>query len=192
MFLLVLSLFLVGQVPAANAGKPTVAGGCKRCHPEKDGAIRGKLGPISEEFKNLQVKVGNVVWIIQYSDTTTVIQGKKKDGYEELMNLPKGKEILVAYTGDPKKPVATEVSVKQPYNVPERQKITLEEVKALVDKGPDKGAYTLIDARPKGVHLAGHIPTSISLPFGAFEKMSAKVLPNDKGRHLIFYCGGPT
>jgi hypothetical protein len=187
-----LGLMLLGQVSDARAGKPTIAGGCKRCHKAEEGAIRGKLGNVSDEFKSLQVKVGTFIWVVTYDQNTTVIQGEKKDGAAELAKLKKGKEILVSTTGDPQKLVATAVSVKQPYKVPERQKITHEEVKALVAKGPEEGAYTLVDARPKGVFLSGHIPTALSLPFGAFEDKHGKVLPKDKDRHIIFYCGGPT
>ena len=58
--------------------------------------------------------------------------------------------------------------------------------------GPEKGKYTLVDARPSGGFLGGHIPTAVSLPYGAFQKQYASVLPEDKNRLLIFYCGGPT
>ena len=176
----------------SEAGKPKVAGPCQKCHTEEAAAIRGNLGKVSPEFSTLQVKVGNLVWIVKYDDKTTVIQGEKTDGADEVKNLPDGKEILVSFSGDESKPLATQVAVKQPYKVPENQKITNDEVVTLVSMGPEQGKYTLIDARPAGAFISGHIPTAISLPFDSFQENYASVLPQDKGRLLVFYCGGPT
>ena len=176
----------------SEAGKPKVAGPCLKCHTEQADAIRGNLGKVSPEFSTLQVKVGTLVWIVKYDDKTTVIQGDKTDGAEEVKNLPAGKEILVSFSGDESKPLATEVAVKQPYKVPEKQQITNDEVVKLVSMGPEQGKYTLIDARPAGAFISGYIPTAISLPFDSFQENYASVLPQDKERLLVFYCGGPT
>jgi hypothetical protein len=176
----------------AEAGKPTIAGVCKKCHTAQPDAIRGKLGKVSTEFNTMQVKVGSLVWIVNYDDKTGIVKGDKTTGAAEMESLPKGKEILVSFTGGDAKPLATEVSVKQPYKVPEDQKITNDEVAQLVSQGPEKGNYTLIDARPKGAYLGGHMPGAISLPFDNFEESCSTTLPTDKDRLLVFYCGGPT
>jgi hypothetical protein len=194
-FSLFLAALLAGTFCTAGiseAGKPRVAGPCQKCHTEEAGAIRGNLGKVSPEFSTLQIKVGNLVWIVKYDDKTTVIQGEKTDGSEEVKNLPGGKEILVSFSGDESKPLATRVAVKQPYKVPENQKITNDEVIKLVSMGPEQGQYTLIDARPAGAFISGHIPTAISLPFDSFQENYASVLPQDKDGLLVFYCGGPT
>lgn len=48
----------------------------------------------------------------------------------------------------------------------------------------------LIDARPTARRYdIGHIPTSINIPDSSFDKM-VNLLPADKNRELIFYCGG--
>jgi len=187
--LLAATFFTAGM---SEAGKPKVAGPCQKCHTEQAGAIRGNLGKVSPEFSTLQVKVGSLVWIVKYNDKTTVIQGDKTDGAEEVKNLPDGKEVLVSFSGDEAKPLATEVAVKQPYKIPENQIITNDEVVKLVSMGPEKGKYTLIDARPTGAFLSGHIPTAISLPFDNFQESCTTILPLDKDRLLVFYCGGPT
>jgi len=176
----------------SEAGKPTVAGPCKKCHTEQAGAIRGNLGKVSPEFNTLQVKVGSLVWIVKYDDKTSVIQGDRTDSAEEVKNLPGDKEILISFSGDESKPLATQVTVKQPYKVPENQKITNDDVAKLVSMGPEQGKYTLIDARPAGAFISGHIPTAISLPFDSFEENCSTILPQDKDRLLVFYCGGPT
>jgi rhodanese-related sulfurtransferase len=133
-----------------------------------------------------------LVWIVKYDAKTSVVDGDKTSGADAIKDLPKGKEILVSYAGGESKPLATEIAVKQPYKVPEGQKITNDEVVNLVAMGPEKGAYTLIDARPAGAFLSGHIPTAISLPFDSFEENCSTILPPDKDRLLVFYCGGPT
>jgi len=176
----------------SEAGKPTVGGSCQKCHTAQPGAVRGNLGKVSPEFTTLQVSVGSMVWIVKYDDKTSVVDGAKTSGADSIKDLPKGKEILVSYSGDEAKPLATEVTVKQPYKVPAEQKITNDEVVKLVSMGPEKGQYTLIDARPAGAFLGGHIPTAISLPFDSFEENCSTVLPQDRNRLIVFYCGGPT
>ena len=176
----------------SEAGKPTIAGGCKKCHTAKPETVRGKLGGISEDFKTLQVAVGKVVWVVKYDDKTTVVKGDKTLGVDAIAQLPKKKEISVSYTGSEADPLATAISVKQPYKVPEHQKITNAEVVDLVAMGPEKGKYTLVDARPTGAYLSGHMPGAISLPYGNFQESCATILPQDKDRLLVFYCGGPT
>ena len=48
--------------------------------------------------------------------------------------------------------------------------ISVEEVEALVEKGPEEGNYILVDARPDIKFQAGHIPTAISIPKPFLEK----------------------
>jgi hypothetical protein len=176
----------------ANAGKPTIAGGCKKCHKAQPETVRGNLGTVSQDFNTLQVKVGKLIWIVKYDDKTTVVKGDKTAGADEIARLPKKKEILVSYTGDESKPLATEIAVKMPYKVPEHQKFTNAETVKLVAMGPEKGNYTLVDARPTGAYMGGHIPTAISLPYGTSQEECSAILPQDKDRMLVFYCGGPT
>jgi len=192
--LLLAALFagLVSTAGVAEAGKPNIAGGCKKCHTAQPDAVRGNLGTVSQDFNTLQVKVGETVWIIKYDDKTSVIKGDKTLGADEIANIPAKKEVLVSFTGTPDKPQATEIAVKMPYKVPEHQKFTNAETVKLVAMGPEKGNYTLVDARPTGAFLSGHIPTAISLPYGKFADECTTVLPQDKDRLLVFYCGGPT
>lgn len=192
LFLVILLTAVFIAAVNADAGKPTIAGVCTKCHTAQPDAIRGKLGKVSPDFKTLQVSVGNLVWIVKYDDKTSVVEGEKTSGADHIKDLPGDKEILVSFSGDESKPLATEVSVKQPYTVPEDQKIANDEVAKLVSMGPEQGKYTLIDARPTGAYLTGYIPTAISLPFDSFQENCSTVLPADKDRMLVFYCGGPT
>jgi hypothetical protein len=187
---LVAALFCTAGV--SEAGKPTVGGPCQKCHAPRPDAVRGNLGKVSPEFSTLQVKVGGLVWVVKYDGKTSVIDGEAISAADGINKLPKGKEILVSFAGDEAKPLATEITVKQPYKVPADQKFTNDDVEKLISMGPEKGGYTLIDARPTGAYLGGHIPTAISLPFDSFDENCATTLPQDKNRLLVFYCGGPT
>ena len=182
----------LGITGVSEAGKPSVGGPCQKCHTAQPDAVRGNLGKVSPEFKTLQVSAGKLVWRVKYDDKTSIIDGDKTTGAEALKELPQGKEILVSYSGGEAKPLATEIRVKQPYKVPDEQKITNDEVVNLVAMGPEQGKYTLVDARPTGAFLTGHIPTAISLPFDSFEENCSTVLPDNKDSLIVFYCGGPT
>ena len=75
--------------------------------------------------------------------------------------------------------------------------ITIDEMKALVTKGPDAGNYLMFDSRPATRFHSGTIPTSLMLPSGEMEKLDKEGKPHpllgqDKNKLLIFWCGGPT
>ena len=59
-------------------------------------------------------------------------------------------------------------------------------VKKLIDKKADA---VLVDSRPARKAKTGFVPTAIIIPDSQFKKMTDK-LPADKGKELIFYCGG--
>jgi hypothetical protein len=192
LFAVALALVLTGLSDLSYAERPNIPKGCKKCHTPSPDKIRGAKGTVSEKFKTLQVAVGEVTWVVNYDENTRVREGDKSSGPERLKALPKGKSILVSYTGGESKPLAGEVAVKQPYKVPAEKLISAGEMKKLVAMGTEKGRYTLVDARPPAKYMGGHIPTAKSLPYGAFGKKYATVLPEDRGGLIIFYCGGPT
>lgn len=177
---------VLGAWGPASAGKPQIGGPCVQCHSGAPDVVRGTLGTRSEKFSTINVQVGDLVWVIKYDQATKVT------GAASLEAIPAGKEIAVTFTGDAKTARATAISVKQPYKTPAEQVASLEYMKEMVAKGPDKGSFLLVDARPTPPYLEGHIPGAVSMPYGAFDKMHAQVLPKDKGKLLIFYCGGDT
>lgn len=78
--------------------------------------------------------------------------------------------------------------------------VSAREVKAMLDRDEP---LTVIDARDAVHYRNGHLPGAVSIP--AEDKPLAEVdirrpkrllyperLPADRGRLLIFYCGGPT
>lgn len=54
---------------------------------------------------------------------------------------------------------------------------------------PTRDDVTVIDSRPARKYDEGHIPGAINIPDTTFDK-KADLLPTDKNRLLIFYCGG--
>ncbi len=75
--------------------------------------------------------------------------------------------------------------------------ISINALKALVDKGPEAGNYLLFDSRPAGRFHAATIPTSQNLTDTEMVKLDqegkvASRLGEDKNKMLIFWCGGPT
>jgi rhodanese-related sulfurtransferase len=65
--------------------------------------------------------------------------------------------------------------------------VSVDYVKKQIDSG---AAIAVVDARPKRKKYdKGHIPTAISIPDSQFAKLKDR-LPQDKGKLLVFYCGG--
>ena len=54
---------------------------------------------------------------------------------------------------------------------------------------PPEWEFVVIDARPAKVYHEGHINGAINIPDAEFEQYKA-LLPADKDKQLIFYCGG--
>jgi hypothetical protein len=167
------SLMFLGQAVAAD--KPG------------DLQVKGQVKAVSNKAKTLSLNVKDKgVMLFKFNDKT------------QFVNFTKTKEIkyptavVVKYKTEGPDNVATSIKkalVSLPKGVTE---IKTDEVAALVKKGPDAGNYFLVDARPATVASAGHIPTAVSIPVTTLKKKGAELLPKDKNKLLIFYCGGPT
>jgi hypothetical protein len=181
-----LTVLLFGFSGSAHAQLPRIGKSCTQCHTAENNVIRGKLANLSEKFKTMQIIAGTFAWVVTYDDRTSVTNAKA------INAIKKGKEVAVNFTGTDKNPRALSVSVKPPYKLPKEKQMSIEEIASLVAKGPEKGKYFLFDARPKPRYLEGHMPTAVSLPYHAFDKLQASVLPKDKDALIIFYCGGVT
>ena len=153
----------------------------------EDLQVKGQVKAVTNKAKTVSVNVKDKgVMLFKFNDDT------------QFINFTKTKEIkyptavVVKYkTVGPDK-VALSIKkalVSLPKGVTE---IKTDEVVALVEKGPDAGNYFLVDARPATVASAGHIPTAVSIPVTVLGKKGAELLPSDKSKLLIFYCGGPT
>lgn len=177
---------VLGTAGMSHAGKPTVAPSCKQCHQAQDKVIRGNMVSASENFKTIQIAVGSLVWVVKHGDDL------KLTGSDKLAAVPKDKEIAVTYSGDEKTPYAVSLSVKPPARVPEEKQIKVNEMQKLVEMGAERGNFILFDSRPEPRYNEGHIPYAVAFPQPAFDKLKDKLLPKEKDKLLIFYCGGVT
>jgi len=184
--LAMITVMVMGTYEPSHAGKPTIASPCKQCHQPAGDMVRGTMVAVSDKFKTIQVAAGNVVWVIKYGDDL------KLQGVTKLADIPKEKEIGVRFTGDEKNPYAASLSVKPAAKVPPEKMISLEEMSKLIALGPEKGNFLLFDSRPAPKCVEGQIPYTTSLPFDKFDTLKDKLLPKEKDKLLIFYCGGVT
>ena len=176
----------MGLYELSYAQKPTVAAPCKQCHQPADDIVRGTLVGVSDQFKTIQLSAGKVVWVIKYGDDL------KLQGVAKLADIPKEKEIGVRFTGDEKNPYAISLSVKPAAKVAPEKLVSLEEMVKLVALGPEKGNFLLFDSRPAPKCIEGQIPYTISFPYDKFDTLKDKLLPKEKDKLIIFYCGGVT
>jgi hypothetical protein len=183
---LAVSAILFGTTGLSLAAKPTVGPSCKQCHEAEDKVVRGSLVSVTESFQTIQVAVGNLVWVVKYGDDL------KLTGAEKVTAIPKEKEIAISYSGEEKTPYAVSLSVKPPAQIPAEKLIKLEEMQKLVEKSPEEGGYLLFDSRPAPRFNEGHIPHAVSFAQPAFDKLKDKLLPAEKDKLIIFYCGGVT
>lgn len=183
--LAVAGLFLFNAPGMAQSQKPKIVPLCAQCHAHDEKILRGVLGGISGKALTIQVNIGAVSWIVRWDDGTELV------GAESFGKIPKEKEIAVHITEKDGTLYATKVAVKQPAKVAPEKLIKVEEVARLVELGPEKGNFLLVDSRPAPRYHEGHIPHAISIYDAEFDKHIDK-LPKEKDKLIIFYCGGIT
>ncbi len=191
-------LFLIAAAIALSPGQSSAqakaleAKVCLNCHKSEAGNLRGHYEGAAFKSRSMQLKIDDATEILSFDPATLkVIVDEKMADAEALREIKKGHEVRIAFIEKDGQKTATLVSSKPPVKLPAEWMITTDEVTALVAQGPDKGKYTLVDSRPAPRFYEGAIPTAINIPYPAFDANRDK-LPNDKGRLLIFYCGGIT
>lgn len=159
---------------------------CLKCHKydKMPNIFAGKFNDVSSKAKTISLGIGKDTEVIFFDDATELKNAPT------LKKIPKGESVKVVYYKKNGKNFAKLVEVKKGLEVPKEQLASAEEVAALVAKGPEKGKYVLLDSRPDKMYEQGHIPTAVSMPFFAFDKLKDKVLPKDKEVLQIYYCAG--
>jgi len=181
------AVLLLGILSATflQAGeKPTIAAPCTSCHEAQPNVLRGTFQSASGKALAIQMQIGPATWLVKFDEDTSL------EGAESIGKIPKEKEIAITYELKNGQPVAKSITLKPPAKIPPEKLMGAEEVLRLVEA--DKGDYVLVDSRPAPRYHEGHIPTALSMPLPAFEKMKDKVLPQEKNKLVIFYCGGVT
>lgn len=150
--------------------------------------VKGQVLSFANPAQSRSISVsisGKGIMVFKYDDQTVF------SNFTSITEL-KSSAAKIKYKTEGNDNIATQITkafVKVPEGVKE---IKTGEVAALVQKGPVKGNYVLIDARPEKRYAEGHIPSAISIPVPELKQKGEGILPSDKDRNLIFYCGGPT
>ena len=178
--LAMLAVMLTTGLPAISSAAGTDA---KAAAAQKDpNVIKGKVLGISKKGKAFTIKGSKGPMMVKFNDATKGMKFAKK-----------GAAAIVKFkvSGDDK--VATIIKpklAKLPKGVAEIQP---EELIKLLNMGPEKGNYMLVDARPTGPFNKGHIRTAQSIPVKKMKEKGKELMPmNAKDIQLIFYCGGVT
>lgn len=147
----------------------------------QDNKISGQVKGVSQKAKTIQVQTADGPRMVLFDDKTEGME-YVKEGEAAIFTFEQIDGDRVARTIAPK-------LAKLPKGTAE---ISTEEVASLVAQGPAKGGYYLVDSRPPQRYAEGHVPTAVSIPVPRLKETGAMLLPEDKDRLLIFYCGGPT
>ena len=181
-----LTICLLPSVWAATDTAPMVQNNCMNCHQKlgkMKSVIAGNLSSKSMEANSIQMKINNRLEMVKFTPETKI------SNVPDMKSLKGGMAMRVHYELKGSDRVAKKIVVKPKIKVPPEQMISVKELTKLIEMGPEKGAYTLVDSRPGPGYLKGHLPTAISIPFPKMKEMLDK-LPKDKDRLVIFYCQG--
>ncbi len=143
---------------------------------------KGKVVGKSNKAKTISIKVGK-------GDKAKTVMVKFDDKTKGIEHAAKGHAAIIAYEMRNGEAYATMIKPKLAKLPPGVTEIKPKEVKALLDKKAD---FVLIDSRPAKRYAQAHLPGAISIPVPVMKKKGASLLPKDKNKLLIFYCGGPT
>ncbi|MDX2480933.1 MAG: rhodanese-like domain-containing protein [Desulfuromusa sp.] len=159
----------------AIEAKPTVVN-------EASNVYKGKVAGRSNKARTISITVGAgdaaKTMMVTFDETTEGLEFAKK-GEAAIINWQLRGEDKFATVVKPKlaklPPGVAEIKVDELY-------------KLVLDHAP----MTLVDARPESRYAQGHLPGAISISVPMLKKKNAEVLPQDKDKLLVFYCGGYT
>ena len=152
---------------------------------EKKSEANVYKGPVvgkSNKAKTISITVGK-------GDAAKTMMVRFDDQTEGLEFAKKGEAAIINWEQRGDEKFATLIKpklAKLPEGVTE---IKVDELYQLLE---DQVPMTLVDARPELRYNQGHLPTAVSIPVPLLKEKKAEVLPEDKDKLLIFYCGGYT
>lgn len=142
-------------------------------------------GPVigrSNKAKTISITVGK-------GDAAKTMMVRFDDETEGLDYAKKGEAAIIKWEQRGEDRFATVIEpklAKLPKGVTEIK--TDELYKMLQDHVP----MVLADARPVIRYNQGHLPGAVSIPVPLLKEQKEAVLPKDKDKLLVFYCGGYT
>jgi rhodanese-related sulfurtransferase len=179
---------VAAQAPAPKAASPKI---CMNCHQPMAGSVRGYFDNVAFKSTSIQLAIDDAKEIVRFDPKTLkVTDGDVQKPAEALSDARKGHETRIAFVEKDGQKWATEVILKGPVKVAKEDLVSYEFVHKQVEK-PDAGVV-LIDSRPLPRFQQGTIPGAINIPYPAWDKVAAKLLPADKNTQLVFFCQGVT
>lgn len=163
---------------AVQAAKPAPAKTAKQTGQVYKGKVVGK----SNKARSISIKVG------KGKDAKTIMV-KFDDNTKGVEHASKGHAAIIKYEIHGKDKYATVIKPKLAKLPPGVAEIKTAELKKMIDAKTD---MVLIDARPEKRFAQAHLPGAINLTTPKMKKTKAAMLPQDKNKLLIFYCGGVT
>lgn len=180
---LVMMLTLVsagcGQKNASqDAVKPAVAAVEKKQENVYKGSVVGK----SNKAKTISIKVGK-------GDKAKTIMVKFDDNTKGVEHASKGHASIIFYELRDGQPWATVVKPKLAKLPKGASEIKTADLMAMMASNTD---FTLVDARPAKRYAVAHISGAVNIGTKAYKEKAGSLLPKDKSKLLVMYCGGPT
>ena len=191
--LLITALLASPALWAQAPAKPMQPSLCAACHKLEANQMGGYFDSIAFKTQSMMIDVGTGTSQVVRFDLKTIKvidDGKALTG-EFLREAKKRHEVIVTFAEKDGARVATEINFKGPVKIDPSKVIKYEDLAKLVETGPEKGRFTLIDSRPLPRFQEGTIPGAIHLPFIGFDKFAQR-LPKDKDQLVVFFCGGLT
>lgn len=151
----------------------------------QEGKSKGKVAGVSKKARTISLKSKKGTEVFRFDEKTEFVEASSIQAFKKNETV---EVTFRAEDGDRIATVIRKVLAKLPKGVEE---IRPDELAALL-ASPRGGEVVLIDARPARRYEMSHLPSAISIPLGKLKEQGEKVLPQDKDRMLVFYCGGYT
>jgi len=179
------------QAPA-QAARPTIPQVCTNCHKAAPGQVSGYFDNVAFKSQSIQLAIDKVAEIVRFDPKSLkVVDAGDEKKVEQLREIKKGHEALIAFVEKDGQKWATEIRFKGPIKTPPEKLVNFDAVAKIVDAGPGKSNVVLIDSRPLPRFEQGTIPGAVNLPYPAFDKLVDR-LPKDKAQPIVFFCQGVT
>ena len=145
---------------------------------------KGKVVGVSKKAKTIAIAVGS-------GDKAKTMMVKFDDATKGVEHAVKGHAAIIEFKTVGVDKIATVIKAKMAKLPKGTVEMQPGELAALIAKG-DTDSYFLVDARPGKRFAEGSIPTAVSISVPTMKKEGAKLLPADKNKMLVFFCGGVT
>lgn len=181
---LIMASFLVtgcGQDTSSTttATKPVMTTKAKK---SEEKVYKGKVVGKSNKAKSISIIVGK-------GEKAKTVMVRFDDKTKGIKYAAKGHASVIYYEMRDGQPWATVVKPKVAKLPKGATEIETADLKSMIEANAD---FTLIDARPARRYTAAHLPGAQNLSTKAYKQKAASILPKDKDKLIIMYCGGPT